>query len=171
MDTTLQNSHKIHFLKISARVSAQLIWLQVLTKPIKCCNSGVKDSDYLFKKVERRSEILSGSDGDQNPQSWFWPVCVCVSGEPYLCFIVALFIRLRGLSRDLCPLTLILCQSVDGVFELLQCPLPPLTEHLQQIGGHLQTHTHHVTFKHPHLQTSTKRTILCSFLQFLFGVE
>lgn len=146
MDATLQNSHNIHFLKISARVGAQLIGLQVLTKPIKCCNSGVKDSDYSFKKAECRSEILSGSDGDQNPQSWFWPVCV--SGEPYLCVIVALFIRLCGLSRDLCPLTLILCQSVDGVFELLQCPLPPLTEHLQQIGGHLQTHTHH-------LQTST----------------
>lgn len=76
MDATLQNSHKIHFLKISARVGAQLMGLQVLTKPIKC-NSGVKDSDYSFKKVERRSEILSGSDGDQNPQSWFWPVCVC----------------------------------------------------------------------------------------------
>lgn len=74
MDATLQNSH---FLKISARVGAQLMGLQVLTKPIKC-NSGVKDSDYSFKKVERRSEILSGSDGDQNPQSWFWPVCVSV---------------------------------------------------------------------------------------------
>lgn len=68
MDATLQNSHKIYFLKISARVGAQLMGLQVLTKPIKC-NSGVKDSDYSFKKVERRSEILSGSDGDQKPQS------------------------------------------------------------------------------------------------------
>lgn len=62
----------IRIVEISARVGAQLIWLQVLTKPIKCCNSGVKDSDYSFKTQERRSEILSGSDGGQNPQSWFW---------------------------------------------------------------------------------------------------
>lgn len=50
------NSAKLRIVEISARVGAQLIWLQVLTKPIKCCNSGVKDSDYSFKKVERRSD-------------------------------------------------------------------------------------------------------------------
>lgn len=139
MDTTLQNSELSRFL---------LEWAQVLTKPIKCCNSGVKDSDYSFKKVERRSEILRRRSKSTVLILTCVCACVCASGEPYLCVIVALFIRLCGLSRDLCPLTLILCQSVDGVFELLQCPLPPLTEHLQQIGGHLQTHTHH-------LQTST----------------
>lgn len=144
------NSAKLRIVEISARVGAQLIWLQVLTKPIKCCNSGVKDSDYSFKKVERRSDSQREWRRSKSTVLILTCVraCVCASGEPYLCVIVALFIRLCGLSRDLCPLTLILCQSVDGVFELLQCPLPPLTEHLQQIGGHLQTHTHH-------LQTST----------------
>lgn len=57
--------------------------------------------------------------------------------ETYLCFIIAVVIRLCGRSCDLCPLTRLLCQSVDGMFERLQRPLLPLTEHLQQTDGHL----------------------------------
>lgn len=75
MSSTLQNSHKMHFLKISARVGAQLIWLQVLTKPIKCCNSGVKDSDYSKRlNVAQRFSVGVTEIKIHSPD---FDLCVC----------------------------------------------------------------------------------------------
>lgn len=162
------NSAKLRIVEISARVGAQLIWLQVLTKPIKCCNSGVKDSDYSFKKVERRSDSqteikIHSPDSD---------LCVCV------CVRVRWAVPVRhrcSLHQTVWAEPWPLPFDSYSVSECWWCvwaaPVPPAaTDRTSAADWRTPTNTH-TSPSNIHTCRPALSGRFCSFLQFLFGVE